>query len=164
MSHTPAFALWIKQQDSGDSKSRRGRHLSNISGFLALHGLAGVLVFKVHLGLIEPSVVWSDPHPETQGWAAALFCFHLLCEVERRGWFMSFSCHVSPRAGRRARGWMGSAHLPIYYTCQLGRDFFIFLFFYLVKGPSAMNQWSEDDSWFVNLDSIKWLCFGGLWR
>lgn len=83
-------------------------------------------------------------------------------EVTCHGWFMSLFCHVSLQAGQRASGWMGSANLPIYYSCQLWKGFFFPP--YLMKGPSAMNQWSEDDSWFVNLDSVKWLGFGGLHR
>lgn len=82
-------------------------------------------------------------------------------EVTCHGWFMSLFCRVSLQTGQRASGWMGSANLPIYYSCQLWKGIF---FSYLMKGPSAMNQWSEDDSWFVNLDSVKWLRFGGLCR
>lgn len=45
-------------------------------------------------------------------------------EVTRHGCFMSLFCHVSLQAGQRASGWMGSANLPIYYSCQLWKGIF----------------------------------------
>lgn len=45
-------------------------------------------------------------------------------EVTCHGWFMSLFSHVSLQAGQQASGWMGSANLPIYYSCQLWKVFF----------------------------------------
>lgn len=57
-------------------------------------------------------------------------------EVTCHGWFMSLFCHVSLQAGQRASGWMGSANLPIYYSCQLWKGFF-----------SPLTLWKAHQQW-----------------
>lgn len=155
----PALSHLIKQQDSRGHKNWQRENFSKISGFLTLNGLAWVPVFKMLLEFVSSSgrtmiLKHNDNHKRS-----SVSIYSERSKDAAGLWVYSAMYHYR-RVSRPVDGWAVLSSPFITLVNSEG----IFFFFYLVKGPSAMNQWSEDDSWFVNLDSIKWLCFGGLCR
>lgn len=134
VSCTSTLSPEINNITEGTRKTDAGENLSKISTFLTLNGPAWVLVLKVLLEIVPSS--GQSPILRVIIINALLFPFtprgqKMLLVYE----FIPPCITIGGSAGQRAEGLCSP---PIYYSCQLGRDFFFF--FYLVKGPSAMNQ------------------------